>query len=69
MFQGIVLAKLFSYIEETRTEFTNSIPVLKLADLAKLYTSPLKQLRVNISDRIHTTDLKKLVKLSRHADF
>ena len=61
MFQGIALAELLSYIEETHTESTNSIPVFKLADLAKLYTSRLKQLGVNISGRIHTTDLKNRI--------
>ena len=57
MFQSIALAELLSYIEETRNESTSSISVSKLADLAKLYTSRLKQLGVNISGRIHTTDL------------
>ena len=61
MFQGIALAELLSYIEETRNESTSSIPVFKLADLAKLYTSRLKQLGVNISGRIHTTDLKNQI--------
>ena len=61
MFQGIAVAELLSCIEETRTEFTISIPVFKLADLAKLYTSRLKQLGVNISGRIHTTDLKNRI--------
>ena len=61
MFQGIALAELLSYIEETRTESTNSIPVFKLADLAKLYTSRLKELGVNISGRIHTADLKNRI--------
>ena len=61
MFQSIALAELLSYIEETRNESTSSIPVFKLADLAKLYTSRLKQLGVNISGRIHTTDLKNRI--------
>ena len=61
MFQGSALAELLSYIEETRNESTSSIPVFKLADLAKLYTSRLKQLGVNISGRIHTTDLKNQI--------
>ena len=61
MFQGIALAELLSYTEEARTESTNSVPVFKLADLAKLYTSRLKQLGVNILGRIHTTDLKNRI--------
>ena len=61
MFQGDALAELLSYIEETRTESTYSIPIFKFADLAKLYTSHLKQLGVNILGRIHTTDLKNQI--------
>ena len=61
MFQGIALAELFSYTEEARTESTNSIPVFKLSDLAKLYTSRLNQLGVNILGRIHITDLKNRI--------
>ena len=46
--QGIALAQLVEYIEETRTE-SEKVPVSKLADLAKMYTSRLQQLGGDMS--------------------
>lgn len=58
--EGIALAQLISYIEETRSE-SDKLPVFKLADLSNLYASRLEQLG-GITDHqhvyIHTSRLK-----------
>ena len=54
---GIVIAELVAYIEESRSEAV-VIPILKLADLVKIYSSRLDQFGIRPSGRIHSTDLK-----------
>ena len=55
---GIVVAELVMYIEEARSE-TSTAPVFKLADLAHLYMSRMKQLGVVSDTRVNTTRLKQ----------
>ncbi len=58
---GIVLAELLAFIEDIRTESRDVPPVFKLADLAKMYESRLKQLGVNIVGRLRSTTLKNRI--------
>lgn len=55
---GIAFAELVMYIEEARFE-TNTAPVFKLSEIAKLYASRMEQLGVGPNQRMHTTRLKK----------
>ena len=59
--QGIALAHLVAYIEETCVETKGGAPtVFRLAELTKLvYSSCLAQLGVEVSGRVHSTDLKE----------
>ncbi|KAK3104423.1 hypothetical protein FSP39_001776 [Pinctada imbricata] len=54
--EGIVLAELIAYIEETRYD-KETIPVFKLSDLTKMYENRLKQLGY-IGTKAHSTRLK-----------
>ena len=45
------------YIEEACID-TEVAPIYKLADLANLYSTRLKQLGVNMESRVHSTKLK-----------
>lgn len=54
----IVLAELVLYIEETHLE-EGTAPVFRLADLAKLYTTRMEQLRVALCKKVNSTRLKK----------
>ena len=54
---GIAFAELITYIDEARVDDG----IFKLADLARLYSMCLEQLGINISTRIHTTDLKNRI--------
>ena len=56
--EGIALAELVSYIEESRMASAAELPVFKLAELADKYTSRLAQLGESKTARIHTTRLK-----------
>ena len=56
--EGIALAELVSFIEESRMVSTAELPVFRLAELVDKYTSRLKQLGENTPARIHTTRLK-----------
>ncbi|KAJ7361938.1 hypothetical protein OS493_014585 [Desmophyllum pertusum] len=56
--EGIALAELVSYIEESRMASAEELPVFKLAELADKYTSRLAQLGESKAARIHTTRLK-----------
>ena len=56
--EGIALAELITYIEEAR-EFSDSITVFKLVDLANMYTSRMEQLGADTEARVHTTRLKE----------
>ena len=55
--EGIALAELVSYIEESRLT-SDTVHVFKLADLASMYTSRMEQLGASITARVHTTRLK-----------
>ena len=54
---GIAFAELVIYIEEACID-TEVAPIYKLADLANLYSTRLKQLGVNMESRVHSTKLK-----------
>ena len=54
---GIALAELLAHIEEARMDVSVA-PVLKLADLVKLYTARLEQLKVKQQNRLNSTKLK-----------
>ncbi|CAG2214125.1 unnamed protein product [Mytilus edulis] len=58
--QGIVLAELVVYIEESRID-SDVIPIFKLADLMRMYTFRIEQFGLDISVRVHSTDLKNRV--------
>ena len=58
--QGIALAQLVAYIEETRAETKGSAPtVFRLAELTDMYSNRLAQLGVEVSGRVHSTELKE----------
>ena len=57
--QGIAIAQLVAYIEETRAETKGSTAtVFRLAELTDKYSNRLAQLGVEVSGRVHSTDLK-----------
>ena len=54
---GIAFAELVSYIEDSRMD--NLVAsVFKLTDLVNLYSTRLKQLGTDVTERIHSTKLK-----------
>lgn len=55
---GIALAELMSFIEDIWNNDKTVAPVFRLADLTQLYTNRLKDLGVELSSRVHSTDLK-----------
>ena len=59
---GIAFAELVSYqyIEEIHID-TDVAPIFKLADLANLYATRLKQLGVNMESCVHSTKLKYII--------
>ena len=54
--EGIALAELVSYLEESR--MNTELPVFKLVELSRLYSSRIEQLGVNSDGRLHTSRLK-----------
>ena len=54
---GIAFAALVSYIEDACMD-DQVAPILKLTDLANLYSTRLKQLGTDVVGRIHSTKLK-----------
>lgn len=58
---GIALAELVAFIEEAYLDSENEIPLFKLADLVKMYSSSLQQLGIIINGRVHSTDLKNRI--------
>lgn len=56
--EGIALAELVSYIEETRTS-DDGIHIFKLSHLLKLYKFRLSQLNAYVPDRVNSTRLKE----------
>lgn len=55
--QGLAFAELVSYIDEFFEDTNANVPVLKLADLVKLYSTKLQELGVDAS-RVNSTRLK-----------
>ena len=51
--EGIALAELITYIEESR-ESSDSITIFKLVDLANMYTSRMEQLGADTEAIVHT---------------
>ena len=56
--EGIALAELISYIEETKAS-DDDIHIFKLSNLVKLYRSRLEELNTHIPDRVNSTRLKE----------
>ena len=56
MKHGIILASLLSYIEDAKSD-NNVAQVLKMADLANLYSARVLQLGVDMLTRVHTHKL------------
>ncbi len=54
------LAELLAHVEDARTD-ESVAPVLKLADLVKLYTARLEQLGVKQQNRLNSTKLKDCI--------
>ena len=59
IFHGIALAHLVAYIKESHSFAQETPVVFRLAELVDLYTQRLQQLGVDISGRVHSTDLKR----------
>ena len=58
---GIALVELIGYIEEREMSDKDVAPIFKLTDLLQLYTDRLIELRVDVTGRIHSTDLKNRI--------
>ena len=58
---GIALAELVSYIDDSCTSDTTKLPVFKLADLARMYQSCRQQLSTNSETRVNTSRLKERI--------
>lgn len=58
--ESLALAELVSFIEDSRND-SDDEQVFKLSDLCKMYVSRLKQMGIDISERIHTTRLKERI--------
>ena len=58
---GIALVELIGYIQEAKISAKDVVPIFKLADLLQLYTDRLIELGVEITRRIHSTDLKNRI--------
>ena len=55
---GIALAELIGFIEDTRNNDQDVVPVFRLADLVQLYSNRLQGLGIEQSGRVHSTNLK-----------
>ena len=55
---GIALVELIGYIQVAKISAKDVVPIFKMADLLQLYTDRLIELGVDITGRIHSTDLK-----------
>jgi hypothetical protein len=58
---GIALVELIGYIQDTKMSVRDVAPIFKLTDLLQLYTDRLIELGVDITGRIHSTDLKNRI--------
>ena len=59
--KGIALAQLIEYIEGTRAETVDTVPIFKLADLTKMYSDRMQQLGEDCSSRVNSTHLKNRI--------
>lgn len=59
--EGIALADLVTFIEESRTNSGGELPTFKLADLAKMYTNRLQQLGMENTARPNSSRLKERI--------
>ena len=57
MNQGIVLAELVAYIEDTRAD-NEVVPIFKLADLSRMYSTRAEQLGICLQGLVNSTNLK-----------
>ena len=57
MNQGTVLAELVAYIEDTRAD-NEVVPIIKLADLSRMYSTRAEQLGICLQGRVNSTNLK-----------
>lgn len=55
--QGIALAELVTYIEDARAD-SEIVPIFKLADLVRMYTTRVEQLGTSLGGRVNSTHLK-----------
>ena len=55
--QGIALAELVTYIEDARAD-NEIVPIFKLADLIRMYSTRVEQLGTCLSGRVNSTHLK-----------
>lgn len=59
--EGITLADLVTFIDESRTNSGGELPTFKLADLAKMYTNRLQQLGMENTARPNSSRLKERI--------
>ena len=59
--QGIAFVEPIGYIQETKMSAKDVVSICKLADLLKLFTDRLIELGVDVTGRIHSTDLKNRI--------
>ncbi len=55
--QGIALAELVAYIEDARAD-NEVVPIFKLADLSRMYSTRVEQLGTCLHGRVNSTNLK-----------
>lgn len=58
---GIALVEVIGYINDMRFSDECAVQVFRLADLVQLYTNRLRELQVDVTGRVHSTDLKKRI--------
>ena len=56
--RGVAFGEVVAFIEESLLTATEEIPIFKLSDLIKLYTSKLSALGVELDTRVHSTRFK-----------
>lgn len=58
--QGIALAELVTYIEDAQAD-SEIVPIFKLADLVRMYSTRVEQLGTCLSGRVNSTHLKNRI--------
>ena len=58
IYQAIAHAELVTYIEDTQAE-NEIVPVFKLKDLVRMYSTRVEQLGTSLNGRVNSTHLKK----------